>query len=409
MGRASTTSIAVCAVVVLPTWLAAIPPQDSSAEQRVRELLSAFESVGPEGAGNVGAADAWSELQGLDANDIPLLLSAIEVEKPLAANWIRSAVDAIAERTLRQGGSLPRRELESFLAARDNEPRARRLAYEWLLRVDPTAEERWIPKMLKDPSVEFRRDAVARLLAVATRADEAQKKAASAAVELYRLTLEGAHDLDQVEAIVERLRAYGENVDLATHFGFLLRWKVIGPFDNTAEGGFHTVYPPEKKLAFDAGYEGKAGVVRWIDSVSNDEYGVVDLNQVLVKEKELVGYAHHEFSSAAARSAELRVASTNAFKIWVNGLFVYERDEYHHGTKIDHYRVPVRLREGRNSILLKVCQDSMVESWTEPWKFQIRVCDATGTAILSTTRGLRTGGLGETEEEADEKSAGAEG
>jgi hypothetical protein len=54
--------------------------------------------------------------------------------------------------------------------------------------------------------------------------------------------------------------------------------------------------------------------------------------------------------------------------------------------QLDQYRVPATLHPGRNQILLKVCQNEEVESWTVEWQFQIRVCDAVGSAILSTTR-----------------------
>ena len=56
------------------------------------------------------------------------------------------------------------RALEKFLVDRRHAPRSRRLAYEWLVRVDPAAADRLLPGMLDDPSLELRRDAVAQLL-----------------------------------------------------------------------------------------------------------------------------------------------------------------------------------------------------------------------------------------------------
>jgi len=44
------------------------------------------------------------------------------------------------------------------------------------------------------------------------------------------------------------------------------------------------------------------------------------------------------------------------------------------------------LKMGANTILLKVCQNEDVQDWTREWEFQLRVCDATGTAILATDR-----------------------
>ena len=40
-------------------------------------------------------------------------------------------------------------------------------------------------------------------------------------------------------------------------------------------------------------------------------------------------------------------------------------------------------RKGANTILVKACQNEQKEEWTVQWQFQLRVCDATGTAIHS--------------------------
>ena len=52
--------------------------------------------------------------------------------------------------------------LDEFVRDTRHDPRGRRLAYELIAKVDPSAPDRIIPGMLDDPSVEFRRDAVAR-------------------------------------------------------------------------------------------------------------------------------------------------------------------------------------------------------------------------------------------------------
>ena len=40
----------------------------------------------------------------------------------------------------------------------------------------------------------------------------------------------------------------------------------------------------------------------------------------------------------------------------------------------------------RNAILVKAGQNEQVEYWTVQWQFQLRVCDATGTAIHSANK-----------------------
>ena len=77
-------------------------------------LLARIKSVGREGAGNAEAASAWRELARQGAEELPTILAALDDADATAANWLRSAVDAIAERELTAGRSLPAAKLESF-------------------------------------------------------------------------------------------------------------------------------------------------------------------------------------------------------------------------------------------------------------------------------------------------------
>ena len=99
-----------------------------------------------------------------------------------------------------------------------------------------------------------------------------------------------------------------------------------------------------------------------------------------------MGYAWTDFDSPREQQVELRLGCKNAWKLWLNGEFIFGRDEYHRGMQMDQYRYRVTLRPGVNRILLKVCQNEQQEDWTVQWEFQLRVCDETGTAILSERR-----------------------
>jgi hypothetical protein len=347
-------------------------------------LLKTLKAVGPEGAGNRQAARAWAELARADAAQLPAILAGLDDAGPLAANWIRTAVDTVAQRQLQRGGKLPAAELERFVLDRRHAPRARRLAYEWLVRVDPAVPQRLLPGMLDDPSLELRRDAVARRIDEAAALQQSRQR--DRAVAVYQEALTAARDPDQVDLVADRLRELGLEVDLPRHYGFVVRWKVIGPFDNTAEKGFDAVYPPEREIDLKASYQGKHGQLKWIDHVTRDKYGWVDLNKALVEEKSVVGYATAELISKGAQDVELRAASYNAAKFWLNGKLIYQRNVNHMGSQMDQYVVPVVLNPGRNVILVKVCQNAVMEEWANFWGFQLRVCDANGTAILSSDR-----------------------
>jgi len=352
----------------------------------VAPLLRQLRAVREKGVGNRQAMVAWRQLSKADASQLPEILSGIDGVGPLAANWIRAAADTVAERALKRGDSLPTKRLETFLLDTAHSPRARRWAYECIARVDDSAAARLIPDRLNDPSIELRRDAVALLLAEAKElAQSDQQPDATAA---YRKALLSARDVDQIQSTAATLRELGEEVDLPKLFGFLMRWKLIAPFDNKDGIGFDKPYRPESEIDLGGVYRGTTGDVKWIDHTTTDSYGVVDLNSVLGRHKGAVAYGYTEFTSHQQRDVEFRLGSKNAHRLWLNGRQLTANEVYHAGMEIDQYTTHGSLKEGRNTILLKICQNEQTQSWAQDWNFQLRVCDAIGGAILSTNRAV---------------------
>src|SRR5689334_20049644 len=64
---------------------------------QVGRLVARIRAVGGEGAGNAEAAAAWKELVRLGPGALPEVLAALDDAGPVAANWLRAAVDAVAE------------------------------------------------------------------------------------------------------------------------------------------------------------------------------------------------------------------------------------------------------------------------------------------------------------------------
>jgi tetratricopeptide (TPR) repeat protein len=357
------------------------PKASAPAEaQDFHSLIETLLAVGKEGAGAPQAAQALRQHLGDDVRRLPELLEAMDRASPEAANWLRAAVETLADRAVSRGQTLPLQQLEAFVLDRKHVPQARRLAYELLCRGDAAAPERLLPGMLDDPSPELRRDAVERVLrqgeaaAGAGRSDEAR--------ELFQKALAAARDRDQVDALVKHLKPLGVEVDLAGHFGFLRDWWLLGPFDNSQGVGFAASYPPERERNLSAEYPGKnQRPLRWKAHSTTDPYGMVDLNKALGKNMGAVAYAWTVVETPEARPVEIRVGSNNAVKVWLNGQLLIEHEEYHHGLRMDQYVGRGTLRPGRNEILVKVCQNERTEEWAQSWSFQLRLCDAVGTAV----------------------------
>ncbi|HMF15246.1 MAG TPA: hypothetical protein VKE94_23185, partial [Gemmataceae bacterium] len=224
--------------VALALWTFALPARASEADT----LLARIKQVGREGAGNVEASQAWRQLVRLGPSVLIDVLAGMGDADATAANWIRTAADAIAERELNAGRTLPARELEAFVLDTKRNGRARRQAFDWLARVDKTAPDRLIPGMIDDPSVELRRDAVARAIKKAepllTKTDKAEAK------ETFGRLFTAARDKDQIDGLAKTLKDLGVAVDLAGHFGFVRDWMLVAPFDSTAGVGYTRSYEP---------------------------------------------------------------------------------------------------------------------------------------------------------------------
>jgi len=365
-------------VVMLAVLVGASGLSAATNETELSAVLASIKQVGTKGAGHRAAQAAWQKLADADAAQLPAILVALDDASPLAANWLRGATEAIVARRLADGGSLPTAALEEFLADRRHAPRSRRLAYEWLVRVDQTTADRLLPGMLDDPSLELRRDAVAQLIVQASAKGKQDPDAAKA---ILQTALQSARDLDQINDAIRKLGDLGVKIDLTSQLGFVTHWKVVGPFDNAGGRGFAVAYPPEKSVDLAATYPGKSGEVHWVEAEASDEMGHVDLNRALGTHKGAAAYAFAEFDSDAARPVELRLGSANASKIWLNGKPLEEAEVYHAFTTMDQYIGRGECKRGKNRILVKLCQNEQTEDWAAEWKFQLRVCDPTGGAL----------------------------
>lgn len=363
----------------------------------VQTLIRQIKAAGPDGAGSGTAAAAWVQLKEKNIGALVPLMAALDDATPLAANWLRSAIDAIVDRERQAGVKLPATELESFLNDKKHAGSARRLAFELLCQADPGARARLLPGLIKDPAPELRYDAIDSAFEKLRKLEKpnpetyepgaAEEKAKKldrdeAAIAALKTLLQASRHFEQTAILARELEAYGEKIDLTDHFGFQKRWWVVSTFDNTDGKGFATVFPPERKLDRSATAPGKKGeATTWKLIDSKEQFGTIDLNKQVGKIKNAVAYAVTEVECDTERPAHIRAASITAIKIFVNGKEVLARESYHQGMSPDTHIAPVTLKPGRNIIMLKLCQNDQSEPWAQDWKFQCRISEPDGAKL----------------------------
>lgn len=369
----------LAAAAILLGIVLRFPSFGADLNSAIRDL----KAVAAEGRGNPAATAAWKQVAAGNAKSLPTILAAMDGANDYSLNWLRSAVEAIEQREASSARSLPTEALTRFVRDTRHHPRARYLAFELIRRHEPAQGHKLLPEFLNDPSAELRRDAVQSLIDEGARLAGPEKNK-DAAIPVLQKALASVRDADQVDDLAKRLKDLGVKVDLPRVFGWVTRWRLIGPFDNTRGAGFERVFPPETTIQPGAEYDGKNGKVKWRDYVTTSDYGIVDFNNPFGALKEVTGYAVADFWSPTARRAEIRLGCKDGWKVWANGKYLFGRDEYHRGVEIDQYRLPFDLQKGRNQILIKCCQNEQTEDWTKEWEFQLRVTDLSGNPLFST-------------------------
>ena len=150
-------------------------------------------------------------------------------------------------------------------------------------------------------------------------------------------------------------------------------WIVLGPFDNIDKIGFDTAYIPEDATHIDTTvkYETIDDKVGW-QKCSDDK---LDGNIRFGKDVDWrVAYAWVTITSPDEREVQFRFDSDDQGKVWLNGVEVYAHTETHKAI-MDRYIFPVTLKTGKNSILVKVCEEK------EGWGFYLRITDKNGQAF----------------------------
>lgn len=159
---------------------------------------------------------------------------------------------------------------------------------------------------------------------------------------------------------------------LLSKTGFIpeTRWITLGPFKSIDSQGTLNAFIPEETTQIDttAQYAGRDGLISWKKS----EYRSLDGHYVFVGDNDdSAAYVWAIVISPDERDITMRFGSDDQGLVWLNGKKVFE----HFSTseaQIDSYIIPVTLKQGENTILLKICNS------TQSWDFFMRLTDKDG-------------------------------
>lgn len=343
------------------------------------DIAQDLQTVVKQGRGSAEGRQAWQRLANSDVAALPQMLAAMDTRDIVIANWIRTACDRVIERAAGSGKKLDVNALVGFVKNDKRAGRARRYALELVEGVTPGTSRQLYGGWLNDP--EFRFEAVAQTIDDGSAL--AKKGSKEEALAEFRKAFTASRDPQQARDAAKGLLDLGVTVSVAEHMGFLMDWYIIGPFDGMNEGGFRTSYPPEKSVDLKAEYDGKKGKVRWKRYTAREaapgsrgkNHVLIDLQatEALGQVDDAVAYAYTEITVPESRLVEFRGAADDNLTVWVNGKREFGFEEWRNGVRHDRHRFRVQLHEGKNTILVKVCQS--LPYIAPNWEFFLRIVD----------------------------------
>ena len=354
--------------------------------------LAIVAQAGPQGAGSTAARAACDELARRGTDTVPRLLTAMETTNPVAANWYRTAYEAIVGRELvKQQPQFPVEVLQALVRDPKRAGRVRRLALALCDRLEKDYSKRLIPRLLDDP--EFRPDAVEAALAAGQQALENGDSETARAD--FHEAFEHARESTQTTRAAGKLAGLGDQVDIAEHLGLVIDWWLVGPFDAPQFSGFAREFPPQQHVELQAEYVGQEGKsIAWLRHRAADPLGELNLIQALGPAAEAVAYAYTELVSPREQAAQLRCGADDNCTVWLNDQKVFSREQWLNGSRFDRFVSPVQLRRGENRLLVKICQGPQHKDpqVSNNWSLQLRFCDENGAGLPLRSRAAKPSG-----------------
>ncbi|MEW6236818.1 MAG: HEAT repeat domain-containing protein [Candidatus Omnitrophota bacterium] len=313
------------------------------------------------------ALEALGELGHPDG--LPLISQAIA--KPGADNEIgMKAIARLAERLHEEKDAAQAGKAYALLLQHSAETGARQRALEGIA-ANPTPEAFDII-MQAAADEALKEQSLPALAAVAIAlANAGQKDKTLQAFEKIAAMKPSAQTMQQ---LANRLRAQGLSVATAGMMGFVLHWKAIGPFPIKDGQGWDVDIIGEANADASRPVKFENRSLEWKPIQANDETGVVNLIPSLGSCEQCIAYAYAEITVLKNEDAVLKLGVDDSEKIWLNGELVFSQFAAR-PLQVDQDSVPVKLKAGNNSILMKIYQNNL------GWEFCLRLMALDGSIL----------------------------
>ena len=187
------------------------------------------------------------------------------------------------------------------------------------------------------------------------------------ALELYKLVRDSKPSTEVVQDLARQMSELDPGLDLRGLLGTITQWWVVGPFElGEHHEGWSRDYIGEESVSLAGRYMSGKSRVAWKPSTSREVNGKIDLRKTIASQEHAIGYAYTQISVPEATDALLLLGVDDSEKVWVNGQKVFELFTPR-GLQCDQDKIPIKLKAGTNTILLKIWQH------TQGWEFCARL------------------------------------
>jgi HEAT repeat protein len=179
-----------------------------------------------------------------------------------------------------------------------------------------------------------------------------------------------------LQAVTAGLKGLSPDMNVAEMVGFITNWWVTGPFPlGETKEGWDTTFVSEPNIDLAATYTSGDVKMSWKKVVGTNDIGKVDLLKEVANCNSCLGYAYTEFEAGEEVDVILSLGVDDGEKVWFNGEQVMNNFMMG-GLTVDRDKIKVHLKNGKNTILLKIFQNAM------PWEFCVRILTPEGVPYL---------------------------